>query len=70
MTARYPGFADEISAQEVLEAVKDVPDDKLLLMTGRDAPQEFIDRADLATEMRELKHPYNDGEKGKAAIEF
>ena len=59
-----------ITAAEVLEAVKDYPEEKLLILSGRGAPQEFIDRADLATEMREIKHPYNDGKLAKLGIEF
>jgi len=59
-----------ITAQEVLDLLKDLPDEKLVLLTGRDAPQEFIEAADLATEMRELKHPFNKGKMGKITIEF
>src|SRR5436190_10953339 len=32
-----------------------------LLLTGRGAPQALIERADLVTEMREIKHPYQQG---------
>lgn len=32
-----------------------------LILTGRGAPPEIIDRADLVTEMREIKHPYQRG---------
>jgi len=35
-----------------------------MITTGRDAPPEIIDRADLVTEMLEIKHPF---QKGKAA---
>jgi cob(I)alamin adenosyltransferase len=59
-----------LTVEEVLDAVKDYPEEKLLIMSGRGAPQEYIDRADLATEMRELKHPYNDGRIAKLGIEF
>ena len=59
-----------LTAQEVLDAVKNYPEEKLLILSGRGAPQEFIDRADLATEMRELKHPYNDGKLAKLGVEF
>lgn len=41
-----------------------------LIMTGRNAPQEFIDRADLVTEMREIKHPYLKGVKGQRGLEY
>lgn len=59
-----------ITAVEVLEVLKDLPDEKIVLLTGRDAPQEFLDRADLVTEMKELKHPFNSGKMGKLNVEF
>jgi cob(I)alamin adenosyltransferase len=55
---------------EVLEAVRDVLPERLVVLTGRGAPQEFIDAADLATEMREIKHPYNSGNMAKITVEF
>ncbi|MEK7555086.1 MAG: cob(I)yrinic acid a,c-diamide adenosyltransferase [Patescibacteria group bacterium] len=55
---------------EVLEAVGIIPPDKFVILTGRNAPQSFVDRADLVTEMREIKHPFNDGKMAKIAIEF
>jgi cob(I)alamin adenosyltransferase len=54
----------------VLAAVKSVPENRLVVLTGRGAPQELIDTADLVTEMREVKHPYAKGEKAKYAVEF
>jgi len=45
-----------ITIQEVLDAVTDFPEDRILILSGRNAPQEFIDIADLATEMKEIKH--------------
>lgn len=59
-----------LAAQDVLDAIKDYPAEKVLVMTGRNAPQEFIDVADLVTEMREVKHPFSGGEKAKYAVEF
>ncbi|NOK64279.1 MAG: hypothetical protein GFH27_549423n20 [Chloroflexi bacterium AL-W] len=42
-----------------------------LIITGRDAPQELVEFADLVTEMREIKHPYNEqGIRAQAGIEF
>ena len=41
-----------------------------LILTGRDAPQEFIDAADLITEMRDIKHPYEKGVKGRRGLEY
>jgi cob(I)alamin adenosyltransferase len=59
-----------IASQDVLEAIKNFPEERLLILSGRGAPQEFIDRADLVTEMRELKHPFSDGKLAKLGIEF
>jgi cob(I)alamin adenosyltransferase len=41
-----------------------------VIMTGRNAPEELIDLADLATEMTLLKHPFRSGVKAQAGIEF
>ena len=41
-----------------------------LIMTGRDCPQEFIDSANLVTEMREIKHPFAKGLAGKKGLEY
>lgn len=43
---------------------------KHLILTGRDAPQEFIDAADLVTEMRDIKHPFEKGVKAKRGLEY
>ena len=59
-----------LGVAEVLEAIKDFPENRILIMSGRGAPQEFIDRADLATEMREIKHPFAKGERAKFTVEF
>lgn len=59
-----------ITAQSVLNVLKDLPAEKIVLLTGRGAPQEFIDAADLVTEMKEVKHPFNDGKMGKLNVEF
>ncbi len=42
-----------------------------LVITGRYAPQNLIDFADLVTEMREIKHPFREqGIRAQAGIEF
>jgi cob(I)alamin adenosyltransferase len=42
-----------------------------LIITGRNAPQELIELADLVTEMREVKHPFRDqGLKAQPGVEF
>ncbi|MCL5290893.1 MAG: cob(I)yrinic acid a,c-diamide adenosyltransferase [Bacillota bacterium] len=41
-----------------------------LVLTGRDAPPEIIERADLVTEMKEIKHPYQQGIPARKGIEY
>jgi cob(I)alamin adenosyltransferase len=41
-----------------------------LILTGRECPQEFIDQANLVTEMREIKHPFAQGIVGRKGLEF
>lgn len=41
-----------------------------VILTGRDAPAELIEYADLVTEMREIKHPYAQGILAQKGIEF
>lgn len=59
-----------ITAQEVVDAVKGYPEDRILILSGRGAVRELIDIADLATEMREIKHPFSNGKTAKPGIEF
>jgi cob(I)alamin adenosyltransferase len=59
-----------IEAGAVLDVVRNLPDNKLVIFTGRNAPQEFIAAADLVTEMRDVKHPFHDGKEGRVAVEF
>ncbi len=41
-----------------------------LILTGRDAPPELVEYADLVTEMREIKHPFQKGILAQAGVEF
>jgi cob(I)alamin adenosyltransferase len=62
------GWLDAKQVIEWLKAYK--PEDLHLVITGRDAPPTLIDYADLVTEMLEVKHPYQQGIKAQAGIEF
>jgi cob(I)alamin adenosyltransferase len=61
---------DLLALEDVVNAVKDYPDDRILILSGRAAAQELIDIADLATEMREIKHPFARGGKARPTVEF
>lgn len=55
----------------VLEAISKRPAKLHVVVTGRNAPEELVRAADLATEMRQIKHPYHDhGVKAQPGIEF
>jgi cob(I)alamin adenosyltransferase len=41
-----------------------------IVLTGRNAPPELIEAADLVTEMKEIKHPFNAGIYAQQGIEF
>jgi cob(I)alamin adenosyltransferase len=59
-----------ISAAEVLKIAYDVPLEKLIIFTGRGAPAEFLEAANLVTEMKDIKHPFNNGKIAELGIEF
>lgn len=59
-----------IKATDVLRVVKHEPQNMIVILSGRYAPKSFIRRADLATEMKELKHPYQKGKKAEVGFEF
>lgn len=59
-----------IKAAGVLKILKNLPEEKTIILTGRNAPKSFIKVADLATEIKEIKHPFQKGKAAKAAVEF
>ena len=59
-----------LEEQEVLELLSQKPADLHLVLTGRDALPAVIDRADLVTEMRLIKHPFQKGIRAQKGIEF
>ncbi|MCG3120016.1 MAG: Cob(I)yrinic acid a,c-diamide adenosyltransferase [bacterium] len=59
-----------LPVEKVLEIMAARPENVHLILTGRGAPQEVIDRADLVTEMREIKHPYQKGRFAQKGIDF
>ncbi|MDE2967354.1 MAG: cob(I)yrinic acid a,c-diamide adenosyltransferase [Chloroflexota bacterium] len=60
-----------IPVEDVIETLKRRPESMHVIITGRYAPQELIDFADLVTEMKLIKHPYEEqGIKAQPGIEF
>ena len=62
---------DYLDVAEVIEFLKTKkPRDTHVIITGRNAKDELIEIADLVTEMTMVKHPFRDGVKAQAGIEF
>ena len=59
-----------VKIERVLELIKNKPRHVELVLTGRCAPDEIIEAADLVTEMREIKHPFNKGFQARKGIEY
>lgn len=55
---------------DVLSLIDAKPAELHLVLTGRDARDEIIKKADLVTEMRLIKHPFENGIKAQRGIEF
>jgi cob(I)alamin adenosyltransferase len=61
---------DYLSWPEVEAAIAARPEGQHVVMTGRNALPAIIEAADLVTEMTMVKHPFRDGIKGQAGVEF
>jgi cob(I)alamin adenosyltransferase len=59
-----------LSEDALLDFIKDKPAHVHLILTGRGATDRIIEVADLVTEMKEIKHPYQKGIPGKKGIDF
>ncbi len=59
-----------VSLKDVMDVISNKPDDVNLVLTGNHAKDEIIEKADLVTEMREIKHPFKSGIKAKKGIDF
>ncbi|HEY3060820.1 MAG TPA: cob(I)yrinic acid a,c-diamide adenosyltransferase [Chloroflexota bacterium] len=59
---------------QLLELIRDRPRALNLLITGHDDKKEFIDQviavADLATEMRKVKHPFDEGHQARKGLDY
>ncbi|NLV73570.1 MAG: cob(I)yrinic acid a,c-diamide adenosyltransferase [Chloroflexi bacterium] len=58
-----------VALDEVTALIDNRPPDVELVLTGRNAPPELVERADLVTEMTEIRHPYSRGIGARVGIE-
>jgi cob(I)alamin adenosyltransferase len=61
---------DLLEEEAVVRTVKQAAIDAIVVLTGRGATQKLIDLADTVTEMRCLKHAYQQGRKAQEGVEF
>lgn len=59
-----------LSVEEMLTLLEKKPKRLHIILTGRNAHKKVIERADLVTEMVEIKHQYSKGIKAQKGIEF
>jgi len=61
---------DYLPLEEIIEVLGNKPEMTHVIVTGRNARDGLIEIADLVTEMTQIKHPFRDGVKAQAGIEF
>ncbi|WP_431032717.1 cob(I)yrinic acid a,c-diamide adenosyltransferase [Streptomyces sp. P6-2-1] len=66
----YPLHWGWIDTAEVVATLRARPGNQHVVVTGRNAPPELIEAADLVTEMTKIKHPMDAGQKGQRGIEW
>ncbi len=59
-----------IGVEDVLDLMENKPVAVDLVLTGRYADPRFLEAADLVTEMKEIKHPYQKGMLSKRGIDY
>lgn len=59
-----------LSAEDFLELIRERPEGVEIVLTGRNAPGEFIEIADLVSEVDEVKHYYREGVEMRRGFEY
>jgi cob(I)alamin adenosyltransferase len=59
-----------LDPEKVVAALREKPENVHVILTGRNAHASIIEQADLVTEMREVKHPYQKGIMAQRGIEY
>lgn len=63
-------FYDLVEAGEIIKIINDRPAGQSIVLTGRNAPEKILEIADLVTEMKNIKHPYDIGIQAKRGIDY
>ena len=60
-----------LDKNKVIELIKEKPKNKELILTGSHEPlQDIFDAADLVTEVKKIKHPYDKGILARQGLEY
>jgi cob(I)alamin adenosyltransferase len=59
-----------LAAEEVLDLLRQKPRSLEIILTGREADPQILEQADLVTEMRQVKHPFQKGVGPREGIEY
>jgi cob(I)alamin adenosyltransferase len=59
-----------VTIEQVKHLMEIKPESMELVLTGRNAPKELVERADLVTEMKMIKHYYEQGVISRKGIEY
>ncbi len=57
------------SEDELVDLLRDMPDDMEVVLTGKTAPERLLKEADYASEIKKAAHPYEKGVKARYGIE-
>lgn len=68
--ATYPVTFGWVSADDVVETIRKRPLGVNIIITGRDASAELIGVADTVTEMKKIKHAFDEGISAKRGLDF
>ena len=66
----YPMKFGWVDTAEVVRVLAARPGFQHVLITGRDAPAELVEIADLVSEVTKIKHPFETGQRGQKGIEW
>jgi cob(I)alamin adenosyltransferase len=59
-----------LKTEDILKLLEDIPEETTVVLTGRRAPEKLVERADLVTEMKFIKHPFEKNVFAREGVEF
>jgi len=59
-----------LTEKEVLDSIDTIGKDTDIILTGRFAPRALLDKAELVSEIRKIKHPHDKGILAKKGLDF